>query len=183
MRGMLLPGGHRLSASAFGGPESLSQASPLWVNAVGMWLGSTQSTFALPPFLVIGWDTININGFCNSILLHFEVAYSFSPSFQAGSLQSTLPTPPVLVLYPLHRCLEQLEKLTEQYVQRGHLPHFSQLISQVQWKKKHEVRTGVASVLNREHTLVAMGMLKSVLENKALGQKVSVHLSEVFVMI
>lgn len=125
VRGTLLPGGHRLSASAFGGPESRSQASPLWVNAVGMWLGSTQSTFALPPFLVVGRDTININGFCNSILLHFEVDYSLSPSFQAGSLQSTLPTPPVLVLYPLHRCLEQLEKLTEQYVQRGHLPQFS----------------------------------------------------------
>lgn len=38
---------------------------------------------------------------------------------------------------------------------------------------------GVASVLNCEHTLVVVGMLKSVLENKALGQKVSVHLSEV----
>lgn len=37
---------------------------------------------------------------------------------------------------------------------------------------------GVGSVLNCKHSLVAVGMLKTVLDNKMLEQKVSVHLSE-----
>lgn len=70
VRGALLPGGRRLNASAFGGPESLHRSSPLWVSAVGMWLRSTQSMRALPPFLVIGWDTMNI-GFLQQHLITF----------------------------------------------------------------------------------------------------------------
>lgn len=68
MRGMLLPGGRRLDTSVLRDQnDSISQASLLWVSAVGMRLRSRRSTFALPLFLVIGWGVMNIHGFCDSI--------------------------------------------------------------------------------------------------------------------